>query len=456
MYDSYTPQKLRARILNHYGSRICITEEINRPPCIYNSGTLIGDVINIAAKHKQMLKDKDMIENPDINEEKILQRAAVILLNEINEVETIPIHPLHPDDISAEKVATVVPQKLKKFLDLVCRGCTNKDRKVFSIAQDIISVNSNGKKRMPKNIGLALSLKNSIRSKEFINYLNNLGHCISYDDVLRIETTWATALVEEGEGYATIPTNVKPNFFTQAASDNGDYGQEILSQHVTNTVLYQYNNLCGSFNTENIRMTSQRKPLRRSISLPSVPMDELQMLTKPVLPERYSAKNHEILQCNTSDSRIGSSCLTAAWILLRITGNMLFEVDCTQCVPPWTGFRKVVTLKVTTPTIIGNCRTLPASPTDINVVYTMLINVRKMLINLGQKDPCVTVDEAVYQLAKQVQWLVPALQDITVRLGGFHRAKNFLGVLGKRMQSTGFGEILEEACLYGPNQVEGK
>ena len=238
------------------------------------------------------------------------------MLNEINEVETIPIHPLHPDDISAEKVATVVPQKLKKFLDLVCRGCTNKDRKVFSIAHDIISVNFNGKKRMPKNIGLALSLKNSIRSKEFINYLNNLSHCISYDDVFRIETTLATALVEEGEGYATIPTNVKPNFFTQAASDNGDYGQEILSQHVTNTVLYQYNNLCGSFNTENIRMTSQRKPLRRSISLPSVPMDELHMLTKPVLPERYSAKNHEILQCNTSDSRIGSSCLTAAWILL--------------------------------------------------------------------------------------------------------------------------------------------
>ena len=79
---------------------------------------MIGDVINIAAKHKQMLKDKDMIENPDVNEEKILQRAAVILLNEINEVETISIHPLNPDDVSAEKVATVVPEKLKKFLDL--------------------------------------------------------------------------------------------------------------------------------------------------------------------------------------------------------------------------------------------------------------------------------------------------------------------------------------------------
>ena len=54
-----------------------------------------------------------------------------------------------------------------------------------------------------------------------------------------------------------------------------------------------------------------------------------------------------------------------------------------------------------------------------------------MLVNLGQADPCVTVDESIYELAKRIQWHVPALQDVTVRLGGFHRAKYFLGVIGK-------------------------
>ena len=78
-----------------------------------------------------------------------------------------------------------------------------------------------------------------------------------------------------------------------------------------------------------------------------------------------------------------------------------------------------------------------------------------MLHNLGQLDPCVTVDEAIYKLVKQVQWTVPHLRNITVRLGGFHRAKHFTGVIGKIMKSTGFEEILSSAELFGTNQIEG-
>ena len=75
-------------------------------------------------------------------------------------------------------------------------------------------------------------------------------------------------------------------------------------------------------------------------------------------------------------------------------------------------------MKVTSPTIIGNCRSIPASPTDMNVVYTMLLNVRKILINLGQTDPCITVDESIYQIAKKIQRNMPSLEDVTLRLGG--------------------------------------
>ena len=96
----------------------------------------------------------------------------------------------------------------------------------MSIAQYIISLSSRGKKKMPKNVSLGISLKNSLRSKEFIIYLNNLGHSISYDDVQCIETTWANDILTCGDGYATIPSNIKPSYFFQAASDNGDYGQE--------------------------------------------------------------------------------------------------------------------------------------------------------------------------------------------------------------------------------------
>ena len=455
-FDAYTTQKLKLRITSHYGSKVCFTNEINQKQFVYNSDVSIANAINVAANYKQMLSDNQLIENSESNVIKILERAAEILKREIKSVDGISIHPLDPADISEVKIDALVPEMFKHFLNILCIGSISKKKKMLSIAQDIISLNSSGKKRMPKNVGLGVSLKNSTRSKEFISYLNSLGHSISYDDVLRIETTWATEVMESGDGYATIPSNISSNIFTQAASDNGDYGQENNSQHVTNTVVYQYTNLNGMFPSINVGRLKKKSTLRRSISLPPTPMEEIRFFKDTVFPTYYSEVNIEELLCGiVSESQSNSGSLTAAWILLRITGNKIFNLDIHQKIPSWTGFRKVFTLKCSQPTVIGNCRSLPASPTDINVVHTMLVNVKKILTNIGQTDPCVTVDESIYQLAKQVQWCTPTLQDITIRLGGFHRAKNFMGVIGKRMQSTGFGDILEAAGLFGANQVEG-
>ena len=60
------------------------------------------------------------------------------------------------------------------------------------------------KKRMPRNLGLRLVLKITVRSKELITLLNNLGHSVSYDDILRIDTTWAAGILE-----VTVPNNIK-------------------------------------------------------------------------------------------------------------------------------------------------------------------------------------------------------------------------------------------------------
>ena len=114
---------------------------------------------------------------------------------------------------------------------------------------------------------------NQTRSKEFIKYLNNLSHCISYYAVLRIDTLWAMGIMNEGEGCSTIPPNTQPNIFTQAAFDNGDYGQENAPQHVTNTVLYQYTQ--GSFQNVNRITPMSHKNRPRSINIPSERMDEL-------------------------------------------------------------------------------------------------------------------------------------------------------------------------------------
>ena len=103
--------------------------------------------------------------------------------------------------------------------------------------------------------------------------------------------------MNEGEGYSTIPSNIQLNIFMQAAFDNGDYGQGNASQHVTNTVLYQYTQ--GSFQ-----------------------------------------------------------------------------------------------------------------------------NVNRMLQNIGQSDISITVDQSIYQIVKQIQWVDQSLADIIIQLGGYNREKN--------------------------------
>ena len=77
-----------------------------------------------------------------------------------------------------------------------------------------------------------------------------------------------------------------------------------------------------------------------------------------------------------------------------MTGNKLFTLECNQKTPNWTGFCKLTSLKVSALTIIGNCRTILALPTDLNVVYTMMLNFEMILSNQGHPDPCLTVDKA--------------------------------------------------------------
>lgn len=84
--------------------------------------------------------------------------------------------------------------------------------------------------RISKHVGLGISLKNCPRSKVFITHLNNLGRSICYDEALRTEANWASEMIKTGDGFAILQSKIekaKQPFFTQIASNNGDYGQEM-------------------------------------------------------------------------------------------------------------------------------------------------------------------------------------------------------------------------------------
>ena len=66
---------------------------------------------------------------------------------------------------------------------------------------------------MSKNIGLRLVLKRFVRSKGIRTLFNNLGHTVSCDDILCINTTRATGILEINNGCSTVPTNFREKHF---------------------------------------------------------------------------------------------------------------------------------------------------------------------------------------------------------------------------------------------------
>ena len=66
------------------------------------------------------------------------------------------------------------------------------DRRVLSLCQDIIYTVKKSRVKTSKHIGLAMSIKHLTGSKQAVNILHREGHCISYDDICRIESAKAS------------------------------------------------------------------------------------------------------------------------------------------------------------------------------------------------------------------------------------------------------------------------
>ena len=185
--------------------------------------------------------------------------------------------------------------------------------------------------------------------------------------------------------------------------------------------MYQHQN--GSFTnapTTHVPCSST-KARRRSIRVSNTELEPYKESNDIDIPQRY-ANNLIDFNKTISLKLSASSDESVLWILLRNLSSNLTEVHVQnyQIVLGWTSFWKILSLKVLFPTIIGHCRTVPSPPTEMIAVYNVLKNIPESLYQLDQKDLCVTVDESIYQMVKKFQWQIPTLNDVAVRLGGFH------------------------------------
>ena len=109
--------------------------------------------------------------------------------------------------------------------------CSNysDERKVLCLAQDVIHCVSHGRVKLPKHLGLAISVRHLTVSKQLVSILNRMGHCSCYSEIESVETGLARECLAKLERDGTvIPSNITSGTFIQFAADNNDINKETL------------------------------------------------------------------------------------------------------------------------------------------------------------------------------------------------------------------------------------
>ncbi|CAG9760201.1 unnamed protein product [Ceutorhynchus assimilis] len=169
-----------------------------------------------------VLKDSDFSLMQD---EEIVQKAAVILRRSIRELEKKSI----PEKISVSDLINgecKVPTILSEFYNIMLSGGEYRRKKSpqcqrlsKSFSEDVIHAVWNGKMMPSKHIVLGLTLKGLTNSEKIITILNRYGHCSSYTTLQELETD---ATFSSSNQLDICPEDIirAPNLCTGLAFDN--------------------------------------------------------------------------------------------------------------------------------------------------------------------------------------------------------------------------------------------
>ena len=153
-----------------------------------------------------------------------------------------------------------VPPLLKHFLSELLstkmRLSSNKERVVEGLAQDIIFRIQNGRYK-------PLCTKKKTGLKQVIQWLNKLGHGISYADVNCLETSLAESQMCYKVLKTFVPSYIQPSQFVTFVWDNNDINPESLSgvsMHCTNGIIIQLPNSSSDL----YQSVPDSTPVRRS------------------------------------------------------------------------------------------------------------------------------------------------------------------------------------------------
>ena len=195
---------------------------------------------------------------------------------------------------------------------------------------------SKGAEQPPKHIGLAMTVRHMTGSKEIVRMLNHYGHCISYDELERLDTAIANEIIQKHETDGIVlPNNIRPGRFIHFAADNNDLNEETLdgksTTYATTLVMYQEQDIGhGNFGHCFLQQSrDKRKERRRTISKNAVNLEITEFHTygrRPSPVFNGQIRKEWFLDGNMQATKRAES-IDNCWWVVRLLPRKLFEIN---------------------------------------------------------------------------------------------------------------------------------
>ena len=323
-------------------------------------------------------------------------------------------------------------------------------RLINSIGQDICRATTNSAWILPKHISLCLTLRHLFRSKELITLMNKLGHCENYSFTLELETAIATAAdIQSSLLTQKIVTN--PNGPSVFHSEFDNFDQLVNDLTGKGSVHTAHGIMLQEFSTAQDPQTTSLPSIPRSKQRSWKPLDVKDLedcyVTQRVSPQMLITQ-YSVPGSLEAYHKAGEKDF--AWILLRYLNKD------NQTLPSWAGFVSMTGVKPSHMTVLDYYPVIYKPITQYSTVQECLRVAEKATDDVGQYFVYTTFDLGVCMKAYPLIWKYPQMFNRhVVLIGTFHLAMGYYHMIGKKMEGSGFTDVLLEANLASSLSVNG-
>ena len=179
---------------------------------------------------------------------------------------------------------------------------------------------------------------------------------------------------------------------------------------------------------------------------------------KRVSPKAVALDAEQLVSSN--EEKIVREMQDLLWLISRAAAeDTLFpSLKEKQLILSWTAFFvKINEAETPRESVIGYSQVLDHSSTELSIVYTSFKRSITMAGQIGQTDVVIVCDLADYAKAAEIiNKKKNELGRIVLRLGAFHLACLFLGIIGKSFRNAGLEDILIESDVIAAGSVNGE